>query len=84
MISVTSVFERSTSCSCRQRSQAAGPIHVKFGGRDSEVIPASRKQHSGRHRVKLAGLYSDCPKSRCRSAVHFSKALGISSACGAN
>ena len=67
MISVTSVLERSTSCSCRQRSQAAGPIH--FGGRDSEVIPASRKQHSGRQRVKLAGLYSDCPKSRCRNAV---------------
>ena len=22
-----------SSCSCRQRSQAAGPIHVKFGGR---------------------------------------------------
>ena len=58
MVSVTSVLERSTSCSCRQRSQAA------------------RKQHSGRHRVRLAGLYSDCPKSRCRNAVHFSKALG--------
>ena len=60
MISVTSVIERSTSCNCRQRSQAAGPIHVKFGGRDNEVIPASRKQHSGGQRVKLAELYSDC------------------------
>ena len=74
--------ERSTRC--RQRSQAAGPIHVKFGGRDSETIPASRKQHSGRQRVKFAGSYSVCPKSRCRNAVHFSKALGINSACGAS
>ena len=31
MISVTSVLERSTSCSCRQRrSQAADPIHVSL------------------------------------------------------
>ena len=44
MISVTSVLERFTCCSCRQRSQAAGPIQLKFEGRDREVIPASRKQ----------------------------------------
>ena len=41
----------------------------KVWRQDSEVIRASRKQHSGRQRVKLAGLYSDCPKSRCRNAV---------------
>ena len=32
---------------------------------------------------KLVGLYSDFSKSSCRKAVHFSKARGISSACGA-
>ena len=84
MISIISVRERSTNCSCRQRSQASGPIHVKSGGRVSEVKPASRKQHSGKQRVKLAGLYSDFSKSSCRKAVHFSKARGINSACGAS
>ena len=65
-------------------SHAAGPIHVKSGGKVNEVKPASRKQHSGKTRVNLAGLYSDFSKSRCRKAVHFSKARGINSACGAN
>ena len=54
MISVIPVHERSTGCSCRQRSQAAGPIQVKSGGRVSEVKPALRKQHSGKTRVDLA------------------------------
>ena len=57
-ISLISVRERSTNWSCRQRSQAAGPIHVKSGGRESETIPASKKQHSGRHLVKFVGSYS--------------------------
>ena len=72
------------SVNCRHRSQAAGPIHVKSGGRDSDVIPASRKQHSGNHLVVPDESLSGRPRSRCRNAVHFSKALGISCACGAS
>ena len=57
-ISLISVRKRSTNCSRVQRSQAAGPIQVKFDGRESETIPASKKQHSGRHRVRLVGSCS--------------------------
>ena len=70
IISVISVRERSTSCSCRQRSHAAGPIHVKSEGKVNEVRPASRKQHSGKTRITLLELYSDSSRSSCRNAVH--------------
>ena len=50
MISVISVRERSTNCSCIHRSQAPGPIQLKSGGRVNAVKPASMKQHSGKHR----------------------------------
>ena len=82
MISVILVRERSTSCGCIHRSQAAGPIQVKSGGRVREVRPASRKQHSGKQRVRPCGLYSVSSRLICRKAVHLRKARGMSSACG--
>ena len=75
-ISLISVRERSTNCNRLQSSQAAGPIQVKSAGRCDETILASKKQHSGRHRVKFAGSYSVCSKQICRNALHFSKARG--------
>ena len=75
-ISLISVRERSTNCTRAQRSQTAGPIQVKYDGRESETIPASKKQHSGRHRVRLVGSCSVFLKLSCRNAVHFSKARG--------
>ena len=56
-ISLISVRERSTNCNRLQSSQAAGPIQVKSAGRCNETIPASKKQHSGRQRVKFAGFF---------------------------
>ena len=49
------VRDRSTICNCWQRAQAAGPTQMKSGGRESETIPASRKQHSGKHLFGFAG-----------------------------
>ena len=58
MISVISVRERSTNCSCIHRSQTLGPIQLNSGGRVNAVKPASMKQHSGKHRVGPFGWCS--------------------------
>ena len=76
MISVTSVLLRS------QPVAVADSVRRPLAGRRLFQHPGSSTLAG--QRVKLAGLYSDCPKSRCRSAVHFSKAPGINSACGAS
>ena len=57
MISVTSVRKRSTNCSCRQRSQAAGPIHVKSGGRVSEP---TEQQYRQLYRLPVDKLHVGC------------------------
>ena len=58
MISVISVRERSTNCSCIHRLQALGPIQLNSGGRVNAVKLASLKQHSGNHRVRPFGWCS--------------------------
>ena len=63
-ISMTSVWDKSTVCSCWQLAQAADPILLKSGGRKSATMPASRKQQSGKHRFGYAGPHSDIPKLR--------------------
>ena len=63
-ISTMSARDRSTIWSRLQRSQAAGPTHVKSGGRESETMPASKKQHSGKLRSGLVGSCSVLSKLR--------------------
>ena len=45
-ISMTSVWDKSTVCSCWQLTHAAVPVLLKSDGRWSATTPASKKQQS--------------------------------------
>ena len=67
-ISMTSVWGKSTVCSCWQLAQAADPILLKSGGRESATMPASKKQQSGKHRfgsLESFGLQEAQPRGMC-------------------
>ena len=48
-------------------------LHWLLSYAESETIPASKKQRSGKHLVTLVGSHSVCSKLSCRNALHFSK-----------